>query len=233
MMAGKTRWHDSSVVTFLSVAVLSMLSSVVADAAEVTTMTYEQAKQRMLDRQIPKFWIGDVDGLASRFKKLTHGQVRTIAISPGGRPIHLVTYGQKEKLGHKANFNSAIGAREPAAYMDKPARKLPVILFVGPVHGAEVEGLTGLVNFIHIMESGEDLRGKQQVKLRALGEQCRLLIIPEGNPDGIVASSLAASAAWRVSIFDSGARVPGATILSAAGPRANADTRWPVTTSDS
>ncbi|MFC1792498.1 M14 family zinc carboxypeptidase [Planctomycetota bacterium] len=185
MMAGKTRWLDSFVVTFLSVAVLSMLSSVVADAAEVTTMTYQQAKQRVPDRQNPKFWIGDVDGLASRFKKITEGKVRTIAISPGGRPMHLVTYGPKEKLDRKANFNSAIGGREPAAYMDKVARKKPVILFVGPVHGAEVEGLTGLVNFINIMERGEDLRGKQHLKLRALGEQCRLLIMPEGNPDGI------------------------------------------------
>ena len=185
MMAGKTRWLDSSVVTFLSVVLLFLLSSVVADAAEVTTMTYEQAKQRAPDRRLPKFWIGDVDGLASRFKKLTEGKVRTIAISPGGRSIHLVTYGQKEKLGHKANFNSAVGAREPAAYMDKAARKMPVVLFIGPVHGAEVEGLTGLVNFINIMESGEDLRGKKLAELRALGRQCRLLIIPEGNPDGI------------------------------------------------
>jgi len=184
-MAGKTCWLDSSVVTFLSVAVLSMLGSVVAEAAEVTTMTYEQAMQRLPDRKIPKFWVGDVADLSGRFEKLTEGNVRTIAISPGGRPIHLVTYGKKEKLGHKANFNSAVGGGEPAAYMDKPVRKKPVILFVGPVHGAEVEGLTGLVNFINIMESGEDLRGKQQAELRALGEQCRLLIVPEGNPDGI------------------------------------------------
>lgn len=42
-----------------------------------------------------------------------------------------------------------------------------------------------MVNFINIMESGEDLRGKKQAKLHALGKQCRLLIIPEGNPDGI------------------------------------------------
>jgi len=148
-------------------------------------MTYEQAVRRIPERKIPGFWIGDVTGLSGRFEKLTEGKVSTIAISPGGRPMHLVTYGKKEKLGHKANFNSAVGGREPAAYMDKPARKKPVILFVGPVHGAEVEGLTGLVNFINIMESGEDMRGKQHAKLRALGEQSRLLIIPQGNPDGI------------------------------------------------
>ena len=185
-MAGKTSRFDSIVVAVLSVAVFSILYPAVANAADVNTMTYEQAKQRVPDRRLPKFWIGDVTGLSGRFEKLTECNVRTIAISPGGRPMHLVTFGQKEKLGHKANFNSAIGGREPAAYMDKAARKKPVILFAGPVHGAEVEGLTGLVNFINIMESGEDLRGKPHAELRALGRQCRLLIIPEGNPDGIV-----------------------------------------------
>jgi hypothetical protein len=185
MMTVKTRRLDSFVATFLSVTLSSMLSTLASDAAEVTTMTYEQAVRRLPERKIPSFWIGDVAGLSGRFEKLTKGEVGTIAISPGGRPVHLVIFGKKEKPGHKANFNSAIGGREPAAYMDKPARKKPVILFAGPVHGAEVEGLTGLVNLINIMESGEDLRGKSHPTLRALGERCRLLIIPDGNPDGI------------------------------------------------
>jgi hypothetical protein len=69
--------------------------------------------------------------------------------------------------------------------MDKEARKKPVILFVGPVHGHEVEALTGLVNLIQIMETGKDLRGKNQERLRQLGEKSRLVIIPAGNPDGV------------------------------------------------
>jgi hypothetical protein len=165
--------------------VLSKSSLNLVIAADVDTMTYKQAMRRIPDRKIPKYWVGDVTDLSDRFEKLTKGKVRTIAVSHGGRPVHLVIFGKKEKPGHKANFNSAIGGREPAAYMDKPARKKPVILFIGPVHGAEVEGLTGLVNLINIMENGEDLRGKQHTKLRALGERCRLLIIPDGNPDGI------------------------------------------------
>jgi hypothetical protein len=184
-MAGKTTHFDRIVFAALCLIVFSIQFPAESKSGQVNGMIYEQAMHRIPERKIPRFWIGDVADLSGRLEKLTKGQVRTIAISPGGRPIHLVTYGQKEKLGHKANFNSAIGGREPAAYMDKAARKKPVILFVGPVHGAEVEGLTGLVNFINIMETGEDLRGKQQAELRALGLQCRLLIIPDGNPDGI------------------------------------------------
>ena len=149
------------------------------------TMTYEQAKSALTQRVLPEFWIGDVKGLAARWDTLQHGEVRTIAVSPGGRPIHLITYGKREEVKRMANFNSAIGAREPSAYMDKAARKKPVIFFVGPVHGHEVGGLTGLVNLIHVMETGRDLRGRDQSELRALGKKCRLLIIPAGNPDGI------------------------------------------------
>ncbi|MHC4435210.1 MAG: MGH1-like glycoside hydrolase domain-containing protein, partial [Planctomycetota bacterium] len=72
-------------------------------------MTYERAKRRVPDRQIPRFWVGDVRDLPARFAKLTEGKVTTIAKSPGDRPVHLIEYGQAEKLESKANFNSAIG----------------------------------------------------------------------------------------------------------------------------
>ncbi len=148
-------------------------------------MTYQQAKQRLRARDLPRFWIADVRDLSDRFAKLKRGRVTTIAKTPGGRPLHLITYGRREPLRRRANFNSAVGGRDPSAYMDKSTRKSPVVFFVGPVHGHEVEGLTGLVNLIEVMETGRDLRGRPQTELRNLGRQCRLLILPAGNPDGI------------------------------------------------
>ena len=176
---------NTTVVGTLLVAILLVLYSAEANAADIDKMTYRQAGQRVPDRELPGFWVGDVRDLPARFVKLTEGQVSVIAISPGGRPVHLIAFGKAEKLVSKANFNSAIGGRDPSAYMDKSSRKKPVILFVGPVHGAEVEALTGLVNFVNIMETGKDLRGRNQDELRKLGKKCRLLIIPDGNPDGI------------------------------------------------
>jgi len=153
-------------------------------APRVDRMTYAQAKARIPDRSLPDFWVGDVKGLTSRFERLERGKLIILATTPGGRPLPLVTFGAREMVAHQANFNSAIGGQKPAAYMDKAARKKPVLLFIGPVHGQEVEGLTGLVNLIQIMETGRDLRGRDQETLRQLGEQCRLLIVPAGNPDG-------------------------------------------------
>ncbi len=168
-------------ILFLIVGALFASSRLLA----AERMTYAQAKAGIPERKLPDFWFGDVAGLTGRLERLTRGEARIIAISPGGRSMHLITYGPRESVESKANFNSAIGAREPKAYMDKAARKRPVIFFVGPVHGHEVEALTGLVNFIHVMETGKDLRGRSQTRLRELGDRCRLLIIPEGNPDGI------------------------------------------------
>jgi len=148
-------------------------------------MSYEEAKERIPDRALPDFWVGDVAGLDERFASLKRGEAKEIATSPGGRPLHLVAYGAHEPAAGSANYNSAIGARMPSAYMDKAARTKPVVFLVGPVHGHEVEALTGLVNLIHVMETGQDLRGADQAELRELGDQCRLLIVPTGNPDGV------------------------------------------------
>jgi hypothetical protein len=183
----------------LSVAVSSIAASQTAINAAATAtiqqavptqghnrsrMTYEQAKRRIPERELPDFWVGGVHGLDQRFSKLNEAEVKMIARSPGGRPLHLVAFGQRQDVGHQANFNSAVGAQEPSAYMDKAKRTKPVILLVGPVHGHEVEGLTGLVNLISIMDTGRDLRGTDHSELRALGRLCRLLIVPAGNPDG-------------------------------------------------
>ncbi len=148
-------------------------------------MTLQQARSRIPDRQLPEFWVGDVQGLKERFDELKTATATVIGVSPGGRPIQLVSFGEREYLPSHANFNSAVGGRDPSAYMDKKARSRPVILFVGPVHGQEVEGLTGLANLIQIVETGFDLAGRKHVELMSLARQCRLLIIPAGNPDGI------------------------------------------------
>ncbi|MHC4596828.1 MAG: M14 family zinc carboxypeptidase [Planctomycetota bacterium] len=147
-------------------------------------MTVEQAKARIPKRELPDFWIGGTDKLEKQLAEISYGEVRVIAKTPGGRQMYVVSFGQREHVTQKANFNSAVGGRLQSTYMDKEARYQPVILFVGPVHGHEVEGLTGLANLISIMDTGYDLRKRQQTELRELGRSCRLLIIPAGNPDG-------------------------------------------------
>ena len=148
-------------------------------------MTYQEAMGRIPDRELPAFWLGDVSDLPYEKRKLHRGLIEEIAITPGGRPMHVLSYGPLEALPQRANFNSAVGGRDLSAYLDKGARSAPVLFFVGPVHGQETEALTGLGNLIEIMETGRDLRGRDQSVVRSLGERCRLLIVPAGNPDGM------------------------------------------------
>jgi hypothetical protein len=174
--------NRSSRILFAAVLAVVLLPG----ASSGQKMTYEEARSRLQPRELPEFWVGTVEDLPGRWAKLSLGEVRQIAESPGGRPLHLISYGQHEPVAHRANFNSAIGGRDAASYLDKAARRKPVVYFVGPVHGHEVEGLTGLVNLIEILETGRDLRGREQPALRELAGRCRLLIVPAGNPDGTV-----------------------------------------------
>lgn len=151
----------------------------------VTSLSYEEAKANLRNHVVPDFWKSRVEDVAARVATLERGSARVIATSPGGRPVHLVTYGEREPRAAKVNFNSAVGGRLPQVYRQDARRTRPVVLFVGPVHGQEVEGLVGLMNLIEVMETGRDLLGREQPELRALGERMRLLIIPTGNPDGV------------------------------------------------
>lgn len=160
-----------------------LLSAVLATAGG--TMTLEEARQRLPAHTLPAFWVGDLPGVAAVLKTLERGQASTLATTPGGRPLQLVAYGERETATHLANFNSAVGAREPAAYLDRAQRQKPVVLVLGPVHGQETEGLTGVMNLVAVLETGRDLRGREQAALRALAERCRVLIVPCGNPDGL------------------------------------------------
>ncbi|MFA5689843.1 MAG: M14 family zinc carboxypeptidase [Kiritimatiellales bacterium] len=149
------------------------------------TMTLDEAVAHIPVRTLPAFWITDSKEMKNKLLCIQAGTVRDLTKSAGGRQIYVITYGEQEVQPRSANFNSAIGAHEPSVFCDKEARKKPVILFVGPVHGHETEGVIGLMNFIHVMETGKDLRGRPWEKLQNAGAQCRLVIIPCSNPDGL------------------------------------------------
>jgi hypothetical protein len=133
---------------------------------------------------LPRFWqsrLTDVDAAVAQVKK---GRVRVLTESAGHRPIHLVTYGEPNEIKSTANYNSACAGGDPASYARKDGRQRPVVLLLGPVHGAEFEGIVGLVNLLRIAETGKDGRGQPWEELASNLARCRVLIVPVGNPDG-------------------------------------------------
>ncbi len=133
---------------------------------------------------IPEFFKSKLSDIENELASIKHGEVKTITASPGGLPVSAICYGEKEDFKSQANYNSAVAAQNPAYYAKKDSTTKPVVFFIGPVHGQEVEGIAGLVNLIHIAETGKDYRGMDWTSLKNKMEKCRTIIIPCANPDG-------------------------------------------------
>ena len=133
---------------------------------------------------IPEFFASTLPSMDREVDRVEQGEVSIIANSPGGYPVYAVYYGNKENFDSRANYNSAVAARDPHYYAKKDSSNRPVVYFLGPVHGQEVEGIAGLLNLIRVAETGKDKRGKEWPALKKKIEQCRIIIVPCGNPDG-------------------------------------------------
>jgi hypothetical protein len=133
---------------------------------------------------IPDFYRSTLSDLEAELANVQTGQKELIATSPGGLPVYAVFYGEKAESASVANYNSAVAARKLSAYAKKDSSTRPVVFFLGPVHGQEVEGLVGLINLIHIAETGKDYRGREWEELKSKMDRCRIIIVPCGNPDG-------------------------------------------------
>ncbi len=133
---------------------------------------------------IPDFYKSKLSDVEEEIAIVKTGNVEVLTISPGGLPVYGVFYGEKEDFHTQANYNSAVAAGNTAYYAKKGVDTKPVVYFIGPVHGQEVEGVAGLVNLIHIAETGKDYRGREWPLLSEYFSQCRVIIIPSANPDG-------------------------------------------------
>lgn len=104
--------------------------------------------------------------------------------TPGERNVYLVTYGDADGRRGTANYNSAVGGKNPFSYSRKDGTQKPVVFLLGPVHGLEMEEIAGLLNLTEIPETGRDRRGRGWGELAANLAKCRVLIVPCGSPDG-------------------------------------------------
>ena len=133
---------------------------------------------------IPDFYGSSLSVIEKEVTQIEKGEVQVVTTSPGGFPVYAVSYGAKENFHSQANYNSAVAARNPAYYARKDSSSKPVVFFLGPVHGQEVEGIVGMINLIHVAETGKDHRGQPWSSLQSKMDQCRVIIVPCGNPDG-------------------------------------------------
>ena len=134
---------------------------------------------------IPAFWISTVSGVMNFLNSsVTAGSVIAIGESVGGRPILAVTYGNQRSGKGTTTFSGSLGFRDIKAYLGPDYGKR-VYMAMGAVHGAEFEGIVGLINLISVLETGSDIRGKSWLELYEIANQLdRIILIPITNVDG-------------------------------------------------
>lgn len=167
-----------------TVVLISLLFITIQSFSIATSQDYVNSKDPPTKMNLPNFWKCNLSHIEEELRCVTQGKIQTIAKSPGGLPIYSITYEEKHNLYSQANYNSAVAARNPAYYAKKDSSTKPVVFFLGPVHGHEIEGIVGLVNLIHVAETGIDHRGKDWAEIRNKIQQCRVIIVPCANPDG-------------------------------------------------
>ncbi len=131
----------------------------------------------------PASYLTDYGRVRKFLESLKRGQVNEITRSPGGRPIHAVSYGEFEPVERTANLTSALAARKPEAFYGT-GRSKQALVICSAVHGAEMESIAGVMNLISLMESGSDLDGVEWPRLCEYCSRVRLVIVPVTNPDG-------------------------------------------------
>jgi hypothetical protein len=131
----------------------------------------------------PESYLTSYEKVCRRLEGLKRAEVREIARSPGGRPLHAVAYGEFEPVARTANLSSALAAKRPEAFYGAGRRKQS-LLIVSAVHGGEMESIAGVMNLVSLMETGRDLDGVEWPRLRECCSRLRLVVVPVANPDG-------------------------------------------------
>ncbi|MBY5959194.1 hypothetical protein KUV50_13660 [Membranicola marinus] len=134
---------------------------------------------------IPDFWLttnAEVNDFLDA--NIRRGEVRQIGTSAGGRPIRAVFYGTPREGEGTTTYSGSLGFQDVRAYRG-PDHENTVFLAMASVHGGELEPIMGIVNFLSVLETGKDLRGKAWPEIEQFFHEIdRLIVIPIMNPDG-------------------------------------------------
>ena len=128
----------------------------------------------------PSWWKVRLPEIRAELKKVSRGRVETILKAKGISAVH---YGEKEFPEPLNRWPAAASSSNPDSYKTSGYDPQCVMMIAG-VHGAEPEGVVTVLNLIHLLETGIDLRGKTRPLLLDLLKRYRLVLVPCCNPDG-------------------------------------------------
>jgi len=134
----------------------------------------------------PDFWLTKPAEIRQFLESLDGVEIEVIGQTAGGREIIAASVGEREMLeGRTCNtLGSAVAGSDARAFYGQGERKHPSLLFVGAAHGIEYDGTVAALNYLNIIVTGKDLRGREQPEMAAEGRKMRFTVIPFLNVDG-------------------------------------------------
>ena len=134
---------------------------------------------------IPDFWLSTREEVENYIKNNVHkGKYEVLGKSAGGRPIYAVTYGTPRQGKGTTTYSGATSISDISTYRGPDSDKLVYMAF-SAIHGAEFEGIVGMVNLISVLETGKDLDGRPWPGISAMLDSLdRIVLVPITNPDG-------------------------------------------------
>lgn len=137
-------------------------------------------------QQAPAWWLSRPDEVESFLRSLQDVEIFELGRSAGNRPILAAAWGQREDLPGRtsASLASAIAGGDPQAFYGQGRRQRQGFLFLGAAHGTEIEGTVAALNFLNVLVTGQDLRGKTWPRMAEASRKLRVVIVPFFNIDG-------------------------------------------------
>ena len=146
-------------------------------------------KQSYVDTsKAPDWWLSAPDEVEAFLCGLRGVDVFEMGQSAGGRPIIAASWGPREDRPKRTSMSlaSAISGGAAKAFYGEGERKRQGLLFLGDAHGVEFEGTVAALNFLNVVVTGKDLRGRRWPRMAREGRKLRIVIIPFFNIDGRV-----------------------------------------------
>ena len=133
----------------------------------------------------PDFWQvrpSEVMALCESATKCSKKEI--ICHTPLGYPVWALFYGDFSEPAPQTNWSAGNGSTTYHNYYGNRTDGKQTFLFLAGIHGAEPETVAGAMNFIKLLETGTDFRGKADPELLDLASKYRIIVVPCVNMDG-------------------------------------------------
>ena len=132
----------------------------------------------------PGYWQVRPNEIIDICKGVRNGRAEVVAKTPLGYPVYAVFFGDFSEPAPQTNWSAGGSSSTMASYIGDAPDSVQTIMMIAGVHGSEPEPVAAAVNIIKLLDTGKDLRGKEDKEFTSLASKYRFIIMPCVNMDG-------------------------------------------------